>query len=707
MTVKLNKEEQDKYNSRANAFQVEDNDIISKLLNENIEYVVIPNPKYKSKEQWHKEIHNNIKEEINYITDIDIKYINNYTWFKSEKNDIVALFLSDNDNNLKLTNYTKNISKKDKNQIVLKLIEFHIQRKIIKKIEESGNSIDLNLYNGNIYLASTVEEDKKSKGYSYVSLLKPVFNYYKDVFTFNFMEKQYRLKNAKIYNSEHAGLPLVLNTKNEFFINDDKDEKCREMDSRKRQKKYMPFTTQKEGKDKYDYTVSINYIENYIAHLLKNIFKELKINAEQLEFNPTESFDITQTFNQTINNITVIDNYEYSDIEKNLKKEFYSEIKKSFKIQGIESDIVSVIDIDISKLDTNKNYLILNTLTADNNSIKYKNKEGKQIKIDSFIKAKIAYDKDQSIEFDFYTKLKLYNFNKNIDKKIIIQGVDIDSISKKDKETGSILYKSKQFEISSTKEKKTNKSIPKTSPIVNKLILEINFKRNIFKDRKIKTNAEDNNFYALYTRAYSDDRKTKRIYSLAEISIKDDLINIVKSSTHNDGEIGCIEKEFPFLENLPSLKNNDNFILFNKDKCFCYYSNNNVPQVISDKKNNYEEYHKIGKEYINKKGASKILTLYNPLKDHKEKVFIQNEKSMNTATTLLFITASQGANAEINNRNLMYDCFVVDSEGEYHKALNDSLFNSFLDTLTIDYLKLKETSKTSLIKKLCKELIGE
>lgn len=695
--------------AKTNSFDIKENkdDIINKLLlNNNLKKYHIQQASILFKGDY-KELNIKINSEINNILGTNKKNI--YDFFIHNK---IAyfFFLSDYCQNTKSINISNIISNTNsKKNIITALININVKKYLLEN-SLRYNNIKVEDLNENLLFC---RQDTKIA----INYLK-FKGYFSNENRYSFIFNRFSIQKDIIQPAVNFD-DLKINLENKKEIH-------KKLDARKYNK--LNFINFYSKKDENTYENSINFYQNYIHLIIKNIFEEKSIKYEEVVFEKDKEIEnfIQMESLSKISKIKIIDNYVYSDEELKLKNLFYKKLieninllyNKDLNSTSIINEI-SLSDIikplEYNNLEKDFSYIVVNK-SEDSTSIKSQEK-----KYQNFSDVLISIDEKNKIEdFDYYTQLKYNNYiNEN---KIITQGLNIESIQEFFKQCDKNIQKNhKKQETLNKASIKLNKSPEQikneTFPLIKKIITELQFKNSLFRDKKIiNVDLEDSNISLIYIKNNNyNNNKINRIIE-ANIEIKDKIIYINDNKIYNSYQdfylqslnidiIDDINDENLLQEYFEQGQSGTLFIVDKDKKSILYtYTSITRPNIIGNFYfNNYEKHIK-DKLSINRSTLyeKNILPYYMMPKTLSKKnlIYIQkiSDKSIN-----YFVSENAPTNSSISKQNLIY---TLNVEGK-DINLNDKLINLFLKSFTFNILKINESSNSSIFDKIIRELLFE
>lgn len=695
--------------AKTNSFDIKENkdDIINKLLlNNNLKKYHIQQASILFKGDY-KELNIKINSEINNILGTNKKNI--YDFFIHNK---IAyfFFLSDYCQNNKSINISNIISNTNsKKNIITALININVKKYLLEN-SLRYNNIKVEDLNENLLFC---RQDTKIA----INYLK-FKGYFSNENRYSFIFNRFSIQKDIIQPAVNFD-DLKINLENKKEIH-------KKLDARKYNK--LNFINFYSKKDENTYENSINFYQNYIHLIIKNIFEEKSIKYEEVFFEKDKEIEnfIQMESLSKISKIKIIDNYVYSDEELKLKNLFYKKLieninllyNKDLNSTSIINEI-SLSDIikplEYNNLEKDFSYIVVNK-SEDSTSIKSQEK-----KYQNFSDVLISIDEKNKIEdFDYYTQLKYNNYiNEN---KIITQGLNIESIQEFFKQCDKNIQKNhKKQETLNKASIKLNKSPEQikneTFPLIKKIITELQFKNSLFRDKKIiNVDLEDSNISLIYIKNNNyNNNKINRIIE-ANIEIKDKIIYINDNKIYNSYQdfylqslnidiIDDINDENLLQEYFEQGQSGTLFIVDKDKKSILYtYTSITRPNIIGNFYfNNYEKHIK-DKLSINRSTLyeKNILPYYMMPKTLSKKnlIYIQkiSDKSIN-----YFVSENAPTNSSISKQNLIY---TLNVEGK-DINLNDKLINLFLKSFTFNILKINESSNSSIFDKIIRELLFE
>jgi hypothetical protein len=461
-----------------------------------------------------------------------------------------------------------------------------------------------------------------------------------------------------------------------LFIGSSPKSSSKKWDARKSQRNFMAFdapanTTRELVKNPFNlFSNSIAYYTTYIQDCLLEILELLDIPVKQKHFLATHRIDVDNNVKlEGIQDLIVIDARTKNDTKQD---EAITEF-----IQEHNFDIVKgVAFTSLEKLIKDKNYLIINDAAIDGSSIR----DTRGNSYNSFISAYLSSKKIPAPTFDFYTSLKVYNFD--LTEKLITQGLD-----------GPTKLKSKNT--------------------VERLFNELSIKKLCFKDKHclFETNADGE--YHLISVCRNSDYIT--FVALTKVSIKNNALTIKQQSVISSKDF---VQKINFNNEYASLKHlipgapsdilsklyNDSFIIYNaetKDSLVSYHSRR-VPNVIGN-----AEINTINLWHSREQGEATpftqsalpnkcILPYYASRSKDFNTIFISD----NNLYVDYFVTPHQPINSTVNKRNLSKRILVINSVGEEIPVLSNPLSTLYFDSHCSGLIKNKAVAYKTLLQKI-------
>ncbi|OUR84760.1 hypothetical protein A9Q75_01575 [Colwellia psychrerythraea] len=484
----------------------------------------------------------------------------------------------------------------------------------------------------------------------------------------------------QVYFTPHNGEPIgnsVLKDESLFFIGQKaQSSSTRKWDARKSQRNFMGFdapasTTRELAKNPMAlFSNSIAYYITYLQNCVIEIFSSLSVSSTPIIFSATHRIDVQDIdCLSSLANITVIDaRTRPNKAEDTVILQFQKDNSADYVRAGDISNVGS--------LDRERAYIVVNDNANDGTTIT--DSTGKVY--NSFISAVIASKKIPTTKFDFYTDLKLYNFESN--NKIISQGVD-----------GASKLKSAQT--------------------IERLHNELIIKKVCFQGKSFSLETDVCSNYSLISIRRNSDYVT--FASVTCVTIKDNTVTINNQKIYSSKNfIDKIEFNNRYeslkylLPNAPSdvLSDlyNDSFIIIDKEskESLVSYHSTRVPNVIGN-----ANFDNINLWHSRKEGEATpftqsalpekcVLPYYASRSKDFNSIFISDHGTY----VDYFITPHQPVNSTVNKRNLTKRILVVDLKGQHRPVLKTKVALLYFDSHCSKFIKNKAVAYKTLLQKV-------
>lgn len=671
--------------AKTQMFFITDDDkvILNKILNNldlDIAFSFITLPKNKNKQENYKEMHKQIKKAIKHFTGIDKLY--QYETFIDKKSSKCYFFYLNHKNNSSRADEIINnllLTPLNLKSILSILFSLSIKKIIIDETREEYD-IPPSFYGDKLYIGSKLQDDKpNNKNQFKVDTFEPqIFFTDKSFLVFNLKNKTFlsQLNELNLIESEKFNNLMFKTKLGNLHSNNEM-----ELDALQNNKsKFMQY--------KSYYPQCKNYSLHFMHKKFIQLLNKLNISYKEVYFEANYIIkDFIKIEPKIKREVILLDNFEYDNNQIIFKENLLSQIKEYLKIsitQNIDNNY------DINNLNNKYNYLCINTSHSRNGASIIAKNNSKDIKkeLNNFLQAYSLYLKHkEEYTFDFYTTFKISNMEK--ENKIVTQGINIDEISKKDKENeGKYLYK----EINDNKLKKIKK--------------ELWLKECIFYDKKIEEIELLNGKYTLFFNRNTI--KGNHFISVVDIHIINKTLNIINNKIYTD-----INKfNFEFSRNVISKVNisayNKAFYIYDNDNniLLTSYNSINIPRIIGNHNFNNIDYFNENND-LKKSNKSEISPLPYYLTPKKEKqsnfVFIQEKDE----GLYYFVSQKGNPNISFDKQRLINSILTVDENNNKVKQLEQKVTKLFLSSFTDDILLNNEVSKSSILEKIAKEFILE
>ena len=567
-------------------------------------------------------------------------------------------------------------------RLVQAVLELHLKRRLIK---EAADNFELGIvdYNSELFFAAEVQSDKANKrGHFYIDAL--IFELY---FSPDFNDLTFEL-HGKCFQSKTPGVGLVSGEDRLLLANKETQQILDKVSATRFGKKpYMRFATQ-------SYWGCRNHAENQVQRYLCDIFEEYQIAFSPRVFQATHQYNhfIKKADTRLERPLVLIDNlgdYPYPN-----KCDVLEGLKKSLGATEI------IQQLPIEQLDPGSNYLVLNHEIKSNGSSVVitegsKNKaEGEgnsNIKmVNSFWQAwDHVTGKGRVQDLDYYSQLKVQRLKKpETHLPLVLQGCNLGS------------------EKNTTALKSPNTH--KTETLANQLWL----KEAVFSHGKIYGfKVPDSTYILVSVRKTKPQRggSEKALIAATRIEFTEGILHI--------GRPEYFDSEAKAKVHLKALKDsvgklyNDNFYLIDETRevVICRYNTNRVPAVIGSADRCSMETAKGAGGQISKsiKPDKSVLPYYlarkpkeNSLNQYQQ-LFIQ--KNGNEA--LVFCTPKNQIKQTPDKRILTYNFIGRRFDGQEVDVLQEPAAQLLLCTYTLDLLKQKEITQSSLLEKISKMML--
>ena len=645
--------------------------------NSNISFSFISITKELNKAERYKKMHRDIKKAIKHFSET-----NNVGQYETIRIKDTCYFFYISNKTHKPSDIIESIinSNIDLKRAISSLFSLAMKNKTISKASDEYD-IPPAFYNDKIYIGTQLQDNSKdSKGRLKIDTFEP------EIFYSDESNLSFHLKN-KTFKAELSNLNLIEsdNLNNIMF-----------------KTKTGAFTTSEEEIDAVRYNKSkfMKYksyypeCQNYSFHFLHKIFiellNELEIAYEEVYFKANYIVkDFLYMDTAIKRDIILLDNYQYNEEELPYKKELMKQIYNYLGVSKVEQVDENYL---LGNLKKDFNYLCINKENRDSkSSIFYKdNKKGPNTYLNTFSKANNMYLKEKTIDFDFYTQLKL--LNKYSDEKLVTQGLNIPSIKQKEKNQNGSLYK----ELNENKLKKIKK--------------EIWLKECIFHYNKIE-NIEliDGKYTLFFTKNNFTGKKEKQTrISVVNIEIFDKTLFIIDSKIYDNINRFNLDFSKNVISKMKLSNYSGSFYIYDKENeiLLTSYTSKNVPRIIGNSKFNnidhFVEYDDLKK--TNKADISPLPYYLTPKKEKQSNfVFIQE-----TEDKLYYFVSQKGnPNSSFDKQKLIYSVLTYDNNKNKIKQIEQKVTDLFLSSFTDDILLNNEVSKSSILEKIAKEFLFE
>lgn len=552
------------------------------------------------------------------------------------------------------------------NDLVKSLIELTFKNRIINSLEENYN-IPSSILNDKMYLGCIPQSKNiKKNGGIYIDTFEPNFYFCENTkrLSFQMISKTF---SSKVEKDE---IVLSDDDKSAWFKTELGNIKIKEQKINA-----VSFNKTKFMLYKEDYINSKNYFQNLTYSYLESMLKSLNLDFESVNFKANGYKSNFLTFETNIDKeLIVVDNYNYKEKEQEYKENFL------FKFNGISKNkkIVNGKDFKIEDLSEENIYLFINNLLNNEKStIKYFENEDNNKTYNLFLNA--YKDKDKNLNnFDIYTKVKKINFDRK--EKFITQGVNIEKIDKKG----------------------INDSI------INKLKIELWLKNKIFRDKKIENvELEDSDFIFFYYKSIKIGKEKVKFIVELDLKIENKILKIGECKIYEDVKEFNFKNRKSFVSKIDITKNSDSFYIYDKKNkiLMTSYSSVNIPQIIgSDSINSLEYFQENGIMTRSNGYNSTILPYYiSKVIEPKKRMYVyiqENEKDL-----YYFVSKQQSPNSSFDKQNKVYCIKTWDENGKETISNKEHVTSVFLSSFTFNILNINESSKSSLLEKIAKEML--
>jgi len=619
---------------------------------------------------YHNEIKTFIADNLDVPKNTPIVYSSKLT-----RNSYFALFLSDKPTDLSRIHKDAETCNINDFWLANHLIDLHIKSYLINKPTIFGKHT-IGQFNGEMFLGaqSMIYEAKSGRGtpgtiHDFLKinvLLSPEME-----FNINLIRQ--------VYFTPQNGEPIgnsVLKDESLFFIGQKaQSSSTRKWDARKSQRNFMGFdapasTTRTLTKNPMAlFSNSIAYYITYLQNCVFKIFSSLSISSTPIIFSATHRIDVQDIGRlSSVANITLIDARSQSNKSEDA---VILQFQKDHSADCIRANDIS----DVRSLDRERAYIVVNDDANDGTTIT--DSTGKVY--NSFISV-VASKKIPTTKFDFYTNLKLFNFESN--NKIISQGVD-----------GANKLKSAQT--------------------IERLLNELIIKKVCFQEKSFSLETDVCGNYSLISIRRNSDYVT--LASVTCVTIKDNTVTINNQKIYSSKNYmdnvkfnNSYESLKYLLPNAPSdiLSNlyNDSFIIIDKEskESLVSYHSTRVPNVIGN-----ANFDNINLWHSRKEGEATpftrstlpekcVLPYYTSISKDFNSIFISDKRTY----VDYFITPHQPVNSTVNKRNLTKRILVVDLKGQHLPVLETKVVKIYFDSHCSKIIKNKAVAYKTLLQKV-------
>lgn len=542
-------------------------------------------------------------------------------------------------------------------------------------------------YNSELYFGAAVQPGgPNKKGEFYIDALKYELFYSPDFqdLTFELFLSCFRAKNA--------GLGLVGDEDRVLIANQTTFQVIKKVDGRRYSKMpYMRFANK-------DYAGCRNHAENRLQRLISNILTSSKIAFTPRVYQATHcQLQFVSAKEKRLQRpLLLIDN---------LGEVAHAEQRQAF-LQQLKTDLAAADIIQptaIEALSPHCNYLVINAEQKKNGSsisALAVNDEGEleQKQLNSFWQAlAFAQGKEHSGQterlqhLDYYSRLKvsrLLSFEQHYSK--VLQGLNID------------LNKVARFKP---------EAAPIIAPQLAMLRYELSLKEAVLVDGCIDGfQVPDGQFILVAVRNFKKGKGKASYIAVTHIEFKSGRLSISPAKLYDDEQRVRYEVPGMNTECVDRLRN-DSFYLVDVEQqvVISRYTTNRVPQIIGSAERCSLETARVNTGKIQKTGHPQRTCLPYYLtpkpKGHPSSRYQQLFIQKNGDEALLFCSTSNQISQSPHKAIRVYNLVAKDFSGQPVDALNTAAAQLLLRTYTLDLLRYKEVTQSSLLEKIARMVL--
>lgn len=542
-------------------------------------------------------------------------------------------------------------------------------------------------YNSELYFGAVVQPGgPNKKGEFYIDALK-----YKLFYSPDFQDLTFELSLSS-FRAKNAGLGLVGDEDRVLIANQTTLQVIKKMDGRSYSKMpYMRFANQ-------DYAGCRNYTENRLQRLISDILTSSKITFTPQVYQATHcQLQFLSAKEKRLQRpLVLIDN---------LGKSTHTEQRQAF-LQQLKTDLAAVDIIQplaIEALNPHCNYLVINAEQKANGSsitalVVNKQGELEQKQLNTFwqalawVQGKERREQAQRLQqLDYYSQLKISRFlNLEQHYSKVLQGLNVD------------LNKVARFK-------------PETAPVIAPQLAmlgyELSLKEAVLVDGCIDGfQVPDGQFILVAVRNFNKAKGKASYIAVTHIKFKSGRLSIAPAKLYDDEQRLRYEVPGMSTETVDQLRN-DSFYLVDVEQqvVITRYSTSRVPQIIgsAERCSLQEAYANTGK--IKKTGHPQRTCLPYYLtpkpKGHPASCYQQLFIQKKDAEALLFCSTSNQVNQAPYKAIRVYKLVAKDFSGQPVDALNTGAAQLLLRTYTLDLLRYKEVTQSSLLEKIARMVL--
>lgn len=460
------------------------------------------------------------------------------------------------------------------------------------------------------------------------------------------------------------------------------------------------------------YDTCENHVENILHKLTKEILEDSNILFKEEIYEP-EYFcsDFSEISLDNNGDVVIIDNYEYNEEEALVKDEFYEYLNYYFKY----SKIVSSDSVDMLSLSDKNKYIVLNRSSKLNgSSISYTDKNGviKYLNTTQQAISKIKSGNVNLESFDFYSRLKIINLDKNLG--LSTHGLNLKKVKK-------------EFADDKKKREKKIREDPSYRIYayininkVKKINNELNLKYHVNKRLPIGTELPKSINKRLSLMQFTNIEK-RAAWKVCEVEICNGLIRIIKQNTYpSSGKQARSSRIFynkcpsqlvkNIIDNEKSQRIHSNSIyIFDHESghTLYKYSSSFVPKIIGHTNiDTYKDLY-LPNSKLHRKGAVDdcVLPYYitKSIGGSKIRTYISDRHVDDYGAIDYFVSTFNPVNEKIEKRSLIYRMKIFDNNMRFINPLESELAYLYFGAFTYDFLNNSETSKSSILDKVIRE----
>lgn len=716
-----------------------------------------PRVKKESGSDYFKRLHKEVKVHLRHVLELEIGAEVKYELHKLESGQYACFYVKPLDLSqtpphltlaVRIEKLCKQLTKDshDLNRLVQGLFGLHLKMILLEQARERFE-VEPIYFNSAIYLNARLSKPMKPVIKDNVKTYKGIMEAFElDIFASKQKELIFTLHKCKFEVEPAKELHLSLDEDRVWFnTSSGKVESCRKLDARGSSLKFLELDSNYGRCQAYTYNVVMNTV---IERLI-----DLEIPYTPIIFQANYEVDQFSTdLDKKINNTLLVVNNGV-DFNTSQEKLFFEQLEKHLPNYQLESATFfeQTVQSNYSNLAVGTSLLVLNPVAEGyDNSIQQTNSEffkktksadesksadeaiEKSAEYPDFFDAYEASRKQKELKWDYYTQLKIDRLNGWLGQNplpMVSQGINIDKKMLTALDAINDMAANNPTKYMEDLKKPRSKLNSYFKEINNKLgrtKTELWFKESLFTEGYIPLLDMPVGCYTAFSVRIK--RRGITLLGYVELEVTASGIRVVNSGV-TEGDLNWLAVEHPALARLEKLFNNSFYLHdHSTDALLTSYTTARVPRIIGNTAFNAVDFYthqeqekslaerngQKFKSYITRTAKSEdnvMPYLFSPGRKSNDRLVKSIMKhhhiylSPHEEGLYLLVSDAQPADTSMVRSNLVENLLIWDNLGKALDVFSHPLTQVYVNSFTLDMLRKRNSSKSSIFAKLAKLMV--